>query len=109
MIHPPESPKVGAFNKGPLPLQDHEVVLTFDAGPIPPSSTRVLDVLASQCVKANFFLVGEMARNFPWAVRRIHNEGHIIGTHSEDHPLHFGEMPAEKIRWEIDKGIVDVA
>jgi peptidoglycan/xylan/chitin deacetylase (PgdA/CDA1 family) len=109
MIDPAEYSKVGTFNYGPLPLQDHEVVLTFDDGPIPPSSTRVLDVLASQCVKANFFLVGEMARNFPWAVRRIYNEGHVIGTHSEDHPRRFGEMPVEKIRWEIDKGIVDVA
>ena len=109
MIDPAEYSKVGKFNYGPLPLQDHEVVLTFDDGPIPPSSTRVLDVLASQCVKANFFLVGEMARNYPWAVRRMYNEGHVIGTHSEDHPLRFGEMPVEKIRWEIDKGIADVA
>ncbi len=66
-------------------------------------------MLASQCVKANFFLVGEMARNYPWAVRRIYNEGHVIGTHSEDHPRRFGEMPVEKIRWEVDKGIADVA
>jgi peptidoglycan/xylan/chitin deacetylase (PgdA/CDA1 family) len=109
MIDPAEYSKVGTFNYGPLPLQDHEVVLTFDDGPIPPSSTRVLDVLASQCVKANFFLVGEMARNYPWVVRRIYNEGHVIGTHSEDHPRRFGEMPIEKIRWEIDKGIADVA
>ena len=109
MIDPAEYSKVGIFQYGPLPLQDHEVVLTFDDGPIPPSSTRVLDVLASQCVKANFFLVGEMARNYPWAVRRMYNEGHVIGTHSEDHPRRFGEMPIEKIRWEIDKGIADVA
>ena len=109
MIDPAEYSRVGTFQYQALPLQDHEVVLTFDDGPIPPHSTRVLDVLASQCVKANFFLVGEMARNFPWAVRRIYNEGHVIGTHSEDHPLHFGEMPVEKIRWEIDKGVADVA
>src|ERR1700749_2849182 len=93
MIDPAEYSKVGTFNYGPLPLQDHEVVLTFDDGPIPPSTTRVLDVLASQCVKANFFLVGEMARNYPWVVRRMYNEGHVIGTHSEDHPRRFGEMP----------------
>jgi peptidoglycan/xylan/chitin deacetylase (PgdA/CDA1 family) len=109
MIDPAEYSKVGTFNYGPLPLQDHEVVLTFDDGPIPPSSTRILDILASQCVKANFFLVGEMARNYPWAVRRMYNEGHVIGTHSEDHPRRFGEMPIEKIRWEVDKGIADVA
>ncbi len=109
MIDPAEYSKVGKYQYGPLPLQDHEVVLTFDDGPIPPSTTRVLDMLASQCVKANFFLVGEMARNYPWVVRRMYNEGHVIGTHSEDHPLRFGEMPIEKIRWELDKGIADVA
>jgi peptidoglycan/xylan/chitin deacetylase (PgdA/CDA1 family) len=44
-----------------LPLADHELVLTFDDGPLPPHSTRVLDILASECVRATFFLVGRMA------------------------------------------------
>lgn len=109
MIDPAEYPRVGIFQYAALPLQDHEVVLTFDDGPIPPHTTRVLDALAAQCVKANFFLVGEMARNYPWVVRRIYREGHVIGTHSEDHPLRFGQLPIEKMRWEIDKGIADVA
>ena len=69
-----------------LPLADKEVVLTFDDGPLPPHSIAVLDILASQCVKATFFLVGEMAREFPAIVRRIHEEGHTIGTHTEHHP-----------------------
>ena len=41
-----------------LPLADHEVVLTFDDGPLPPYTTRALDVLASECVKATFFMIG---------------------------------------------------
>src|SRR5580700_5918609 len=111
-IDPAEYPRVGSLNYSqslPLPLEDHEVVLTFDDGPLPPSTTRVLDVLAAQCVKANFVLVGEMARNFPTVVKRIYQDGHVLGTHSEDHPLRFGQMPIEKIRWEIDRGIADVA
>ena len=48
-----------------LPLADKEVVLTFDDGPILPYSNQILDILASQCVKATYFLVGEMARAFP--------------------------------------------
>ena len=48
-----------------LPLNDHEVVLTFDDGPIPAYSSKVLDILASQCVKANYFMVGEMAKAYP--------------------------------------------
>ena len=59
-----------------LPLKDHEVVLTFDDGPIPPYSNEILDTLASQCVKATYFLVGEMARAYPSIVRRLYNAGH---------------------------------
>ena len=43
-------------------LNPKEVVLTFDDGPLPPYTNRVLDVLAEHCVKANYFLVGRMAR-----------------------------------------------
>jgi peptidoglycan/xylan/chitin deacetylase (PgdA/CDA1 family) len=109
-IDPAEYPRVGSLNYSQsLPLEDHEVVLTFDDGPLPPHTTRVLDVLAAQCARVNFFLVGEMARNFPAVVKRIYQDGHVIGTHSEDHPLRFGQMPIEKIRWEIDRGIADVS
>jgi peptidoglycan-N-acetylglucosamine deacetylase len=59
-------------------------------------------------VKATFFLVGEMARAHSSTARRILAEGHTIGTHSEDHPLRFGKLPAELVEWEIDKGIINV-
>ena len=91
-----------------LPLADHEVVLTFDDGPLPPSSNKVLDTLAAQCVKATFFLVGEMAQNYPAVVRRMYQEGHTLGTHSEDHPLRFDHLSPDKVRWEIDQGIANV-
>ena len=48
-----------------LPLADKEVVLTFDDGPVPRYSNQILDILAAECVKATFFLVGEMARAHP--------------------------------------------
>ena len=87
-VDPAALPLIGTMQyKNTLPLEDHEVVITFDDGPIPPYSTHVLDTLAENCVKATYFLVGEMARDYPWLVRRIYNEGHTIGTHSETHPL----------------------
>jgi peptidoglycan/xylan/chitin deacetylase (PgdA/CDA1 family) len=92
-----------------LPLADKEVVLTFDDGPILPYSNQILDILASQCVKATYFLVGEMARAFPATVRRIYEEGHTIGTHSEHHPTRFGQLPVERMRHEIDRGISDIS
>ena len=92
-----------------LPLQDKEVVITFDDGPLPPYSNQILDILASECVKVTYFLVGEMARAYPAVVRREYEAGHTLGTHSEHHPLHFGELPLERMRSEIDVGISDVA
>jgi peptidoglycan/xylan/chitin deacetylase (PgdA/CDA1 family) len=92
-----------------LPLNDKEVVLTFDDGPLLPYSNQILDILASQCVKATYFLVGQMARAFPATVRRIYEDGHTIGTHSEDHPTRFGQLTVVKMRHEIDWGISDVS
>jgi peptidoglycan-N-acetylglucosamine deacetylase len=92
-----------------LPLADKEVVLTFDDGPLPPYSNQVLDILAEQCVKVTYFLVGEMAQSHPEVVRRIYQEGHTIGTHTEDHPLHMEKLPVEQVRWEIDQAITHVA
>src|SRR5262245_17014219 len=109
-LDPAAYPRVGRMQyPNSLPLNDKEVVLTFDDGPLPPSSNQILDILAAQCVKATYFLVGEMARAFPATVRRIYEEGHTIGTHSEDHPTRFGQLPIEKMRHEIDWGISDVS
>jgi peptidoglycan/xylan/chitin deacetylase (PgdA/CDA1 family) len=105
-----QNPRIGRMQYADsLPLNDKEVVLTFDDGPLPPYSTQILDILAAQCVKATYFLVGEMARAFPAMVRRIYEEGHTIGTHSEDHPTRFGQLPVERMRQEIDWGISDVS
>src|SRR6516162_2366862 len=109
-IDPTEYPRIGRMQyPDALPLNDKEVVLTFDDGPILPYSNQILDILASQCVKATYFLVGEMARAFPATVRRIYEEGHTIGTHSDHHPTRFGQLPIERMRREIDQGISDVS
>jgi peptidoglycan/xylan/chitin deacetylase (PgdA/CDA1 family) len=102
--------RLGTFNYAEtIPLADHEVVLTFDDGPIPPHTTTVLNTLSAQCVKALFFLVGEMAHAYPDVVRRIRDEGHTIGTHSQDHPLRFDRISETKAEWEIDEGIANVS
>jgi len=106
VIHAGEYTELGTMQyHETLPLADKEVVITFDDGPLPPASNQVLDTLAAQCVKATFFMVGEMAHFFPTTVRRIYDEGHTIGTHSQDHPLRFDRLSTEKLKWEIDDGI----
>ena len=69
-----------------LALADHEVVLTFDDGPWPTTTPRVLDALAKECVKATFFLIGRNAQAYPALARREVAEGHSIGNHTFSHP-----------------------
>jgi peptidoglycan-N-acetylglucosamine deacetylase len=87
-----------------LPLGPREVVLTFDDGPMPGYSARVLDILAAECVKATFFIVGRQAQAFPQLVRRAYNEGHTIATHSQNHPRMFQRLSAERAIAEIEEG-----
>jgi peptidoglycan/xylan/chitin deacetylase (PgdA/CDA1 family) len=109
-ISPADYPRVGLLQyPRTLPLADHEVVLTFDDGPLPPYSTQVLDILAANCVKALFFNVGEMAHAYPAVTRRVHEDGHTLGTHSETHPRRFERLSVERVRQEIDEGIANVA
>jgi len=66
VVDPREHPRIGAMQyKETLPLHDHEVVLTFDDGPVPKYSNQVLQILADQCVKATFFTSGRLALASP--------------------------------------------
>ena len=106
-VSPTDYPRVGSMQYGQtLPLDDHEVVLTFDDGPLSPYTSRVLDILRAQCVQATFFIVGQMADGYPSLLHRIHDEGHSIGTHTQDHPLKLRSI--ERMKREIDDGIESV-
>jgi peptidoglycan/xylan/chitin deacetylase (PgdA/CDA1 family) len=63
------------------------VALTFDDGPHPEATPRVLDQLANADARATFFLVGAHAEKWPRIVRRIVDEGHLIGNHSFAHRI----------------------
>lgn len=67
------------------PSTRRAIALTFDDGPDPEVTPRVLDALAQAGVRATFFLIGERARRHPDLVRRIVAEGHLVGNHSWDH------------------------
>src|SRR3954464_8286105 len=72
VVDPREHPRIGTMQYAEtLPLADGEVVLTFDDGPLPRYSDRILEILASQCVKATFFLVGRQAQANPEGVRKV--------------------------------------
>ena len=106
VVDPREHPRIGTMQyPETLPLADHEVVLTFDDGPLPRNSNKVLDILAAECVKATFFTIGEMARFSPEGVRKLLAADHTIGTHTQTHPLSMNRMPTERAKQEIDDGI----
>ena len=66
-------------------LSRKEVILTFDDGPHPVRTVRVLNALASECVTATFFLIGENAAKHPEMVRKITDRGHNLGGHTRTH------------------------
>lgn len=76
-------------------------VLTFDDGPLPPWTTKVLDALKRENVKATFFVVGSMVRAYPDVLRRIAADGHEIGVHSNTHPKHFELLTEAQVRKEF--------
>lgn len=90
-----------------LPLQDREVVLTFDDGPLRTTTPKILATLRHDCVLATFFVVGKQAADDPALVRRTLAEGHSIGTHSYRHPL-LSRMSFAAAEAEIDHGIAAV-
>jgi len=90
-----------------LPLNDHEIVLTFDDGPIPPQSLDVLDTLASECVKATFFILGQTAEESPDLVRRVASDGHSVGTHTQTH-ARLSDLSLSAAKKEIEMGISSV-
>src|SRR3981081_4570442 len=109
VVDPKAHPRIGTMQYAEtLPLEDHEVVLTFDDGPLPRNSNQILDILAAQCVKATFFTIGHQAQASPEGVRKLRAAGHSIGTHTQDHPLSMNKMPIEQARKEIDDGIASV-
>ncbi len=92
-----------------LPATAPHVALTFDDGPDPDVTPRVLDVLRAHGAKATFFVLGERAARFPDVVRRIREEGHAIGTHTQHHALRFHFGSAAYVSREIEDAIAAVS
>ena len=87
-----------------LPLNDKELVLTFDDGPWPTTTPKVLAALKRECVLATFFLLGRNVAAHPALARRELAEGHSIGHHTFSHPL-LNRMRLAKAEAEIGRGI----
>jgi peptidoglycan/xylan/chitin deacetylase (PgdA/CDA1 family) len=92
-----------------LATDEQIVALTFDDGPDPVVTPQILDILGAHGARATFFVLGERAALYPDLIRRIHREGHTVGTHTQRHRLwfHFGS-PAY-VQREIEDAVAVVA
>jgi polysaccharide deacetylase family sporulation protein PdaB len=70
--------------------------LTFDAAWGNEDTQRLIDILGKYGVKATFFIVGQWAEKYPESVKALHDAGHEIGNHSDDH-AHFNPLSAAEI------------
>ena len=80
-----------------------EVALTFDDGPDPEVTPRVLDQLAETGHRATFFTIARRAEHYPELVRRIVRDGHRLGNHTYNHPHHFAFLGTDALAHEIDR------
>ncbi len=104
LVHAAEKPRMR-----PLELLDHEIVLTFDDGPVAATTNVILDTLDRHCVKATFFPVGGMAVLGSKTLREVALRGHTIGSHTWSHPFSWHSMQFERMRAEIEIGFAAVS
>jgi peptidoglycan/xylan/chitin deacetylase (PgdA/CDA1 family) len=78
------------------------VAMTFDDGPHPTNTPRLLDMLRERGIRATFYLIGNRVVQYPEIARRIAEEGHEIGNHSYTHPF-LDRLSASTVTSEIDR------
>ena len=81
--------------------KENKVALTFDDGPNPYGTPKVLDALDKHNIKATFFLIGKWVKLYPDIVKEMNRRGHLIGNHSYSHSHYKNDM--ERSRREIFK------
>lgn len=89
-------------------LGPKEVVLTFDDGPMPGRTDKVLSILSAHGVKATFLMVGQMANAYPATARKVAAAGHSIGSHTQNHANLRG-LGRDAAMAQIEKGRQSIA
>ena len=87
------------------PVDARGVALTFDDGPSPATTPKVLEQLAAAGVKATFFVIGRKVKLYPELVRAIVAGGHAVGVHGYDHDRLFSLRTPESIRLDLARAI----
>ena len=90
-------------NVSRLPSSERVVALTFDDGPHPDVTPRVLEILRGHGVHATFFVIGKWAERHPELVRRIAEDGHVVGNHSYAHSYRFWALLPSALERELGR------
>ncbi|MEW1924338.1 glycosyltransferase [Streptomyces sp. NPDC088360] len=95
-------------HEGTLSVPGHRLVLTFDDGPDPEWTPKVLDVLKKHHAHGVFFVTGTMASRYPDLVERMVDEGHEVGLHTFNHP-DLSYQSSSRIDWELSQNQLSLA
>ena len=95
------APRVAATYNS-VPVNRRVLALTFDDGPHPSLTPKLLDILRGQGVRATFFVTGQNVKRYPEIARRIVSEGHEIANHTWSHP-NLTQLGSTSLRREMDK------
>lgn len=103
----PEKPATAPKGEGPanslITTGSAVVSLTFDDGPDPNETPKILALLEKHKVKAVFCVVGTQAERHPELIRKIAEAGHVLCNHTWDHDLTIGKKSAVRIRADLDR------
>jgi peptidoglycan/xylan/chitin deacetylase (PgdA/CDA1 family) len=95
-------PQGGGISFSRVSVGSPYVAMTFDDGPHPQNTPRLLDMLRARNIKATFYMIGRNVEMYPDVVRRVVAEGHEIGVHTWDHRL-LTKMGDDELRSEISR------
>jgi len=99
---PAGKPQGGGISFSRVSVSSPYVAMTFDDGPHPQNTPRLLDMLRARNIKATFYMIGANVEMYPDVVRRVAAEGHEIGVHTWDHRL-LTKMGDDEVRSEISR------
>lgn len=93
---------MAAVTTGKEYIEAKKVAITFDDGPNSLYTEKLLEGLKERNVKATFFLIGKEVKEYPDIVKRMYEEGHLIGNHTYEH-VNLCEVDTKQVKWQVEQ------
>ena len=93
---------MAAVTTGKEYIEAKKVAITFDDGPNSLYTEKLLDGLKERNVKATFFLIGKEVKEYPDIVKRMYEDGHLIGNHTYEH-VNLCEVDTKQVKWQVEQ------